>query len=303
MPRHASSGLDGQHAARGRLPPAQPVGHGLRRNSARGGERSLAADLLDCGLKGAVPNRGTHGPQSEALLDRVSSITSLRTAQGCVSSSGYLKPCFMRDLRDLLQQAIDESGMSKADIARAMGVSPQAVGGWLKTGRIGKKTLVRLAELTRFPVVRLLGGQENTASMNPEISQVPLISWVQAGHKNPVSDPFPVGAPEEWQEVGVPVSKRAFALRVRGDSMIAPDGSGFPEGSVIVVDPSLEARNGDYVVVRFQDSDEATFKRLIVDGPNKLLKPLNPAYPMIPVTDDARLAGVVVEHRMSRRLR
>lgn len=85
--------------------------------------------------------------------------------------------------------------------------------------------------------------------------------------------------------------------------MVAPDGSGFPEGAVIIVDPRIEARNGDYVVVRFQDSDEATFKRLVVDGPNKFLRALNPVYPPIPVTDDARLCGVVVEVNVRRRFR
>lgn len=94
------------------------------------------------------------------------------------------------------------------------------------------------------------------------------------------------------------VSKEAFALRVRGDSMVAADGSGFPEGCIIIVDPGREAKNGDYVVVRFNDSDEATFKRLIVDGPHKFLRPLNPSYKNIDVTEDARLAGVVVERRL-----
>jgi SOS-response transcriptional repressor LexA len=69
------------------------------------------------------------------------------------------------------------------------------------------------------------------------------------------------------------------------------------------VDPEIQAKNGDYVVVRFEHTDEATFKRLVVDGPMKLLKPLNPAYPTIQVTDDARLCGVVVESNMRKRYR
>lgn len=85
--------------------------------------------------------------------------------------------------------------------------------------------------------------------------------------------------------------------------MVATDGSGFPEGCTIIVDPSVEARNGDFVVVRFNDADEATFKRLVVDGPRKFLKPLNPTYENIDVTEDARLAGVVVERRLITKFR
>lgn len=47
-----------------------------------------------------------------------------------------------------LAQALDESGMKQADIAVGLGVSRQAVQGWLKTGRIDKKHLPRLAQVT-----------------------------------------------------------------------------------------------------------------------------------------------------------
>lgn len=204
----------------------------------------------------------------------------------------------MTDLPRLLNEALKTSRISKAEIARRLGVSPQAVTGWLKTGRIGKQTLRRFAEETGANLSQLMGGEGNTSSADDlTYVRVPLISWVQAGKKNPVSDPHPPGYPEEWEETSVSVSKGTFALRVRGDSMVAPDGSGFPEGSLLIVDPDIEARNGDLVVVRFQDSDDATFKKLVVDGPMKILRALNPAYPSIPITEDARLAGVVVEIR------
>lgn len=177
-------------------------------------------------------------------------------------------------------------------------MSPQAVNSWFKTGRIGKDMLRRFAEETGADLWWLMGGKDNTSSLEGiTYVKVPLISWVQAGKKNPVSDPHPLGAPEEWEETSVPVSKETFALRVRGDSMVSPDGTGFPEGSILIVDPTVEARNGDLVVVRFQEGDDATFKKLVVDGPTKILRALNPAYPSIPVTEDARLAGVVVEIR------
>jgi SOS-response transcriptional repressor LexA len=55
--------------------------------------------------------------------------------------------------------------------------------------------------------------------------------------------------------------------------------------------------------VRFEDTDEATFKQLIVDGRLKLLKPLNPAYPTVQVTEDCRLCGVVIESNLRRKFR
>jgi SOS-response transcriptional repressor LexA len=56
-------------------------------------------------------------------------------------------------------------------------------------------------------------------------------------------------------------------------------------------------------VVRFQNSDEATFKRLVIDGPLKFLRALNPAYPTMNLTNDAHISGVVVEVNVRRRFR
>lgn len=218
----------------------------------------------------------------------------------------------------LFIQWLDQTGIAQADAARSLAVSDQVINNWKRRG-IPKRRVEEVANLMRITYNEYVrdadgskrltfspeaAGKLNTAALqDSHEKKLPLISWVQAGHKKAVSDPFPPGAPEEWEEATVAVSKDAFALRVRGDSMVAPDGTGFPPESIIIVDPNVEARNGDYVVVRFQDSDEATFKRLVIDGPLRLLKPLNPSYPTIQVTEDARLAGVVVEHRLSRRFR
>lgn len=80
--------------------------------------------------------------------------------------------------------------------------------------------------------------------------------------------------------------------------MVKPDGTGFPDGCYIAVDPLRRPKGGDYVVVRFNDSDEATFKQYIVDGPSKLLRPLNPGFPTLMVTPDSQLAGVVFEKKL-----
>jgi len=46
------------------------------------------------------------------------------------------------------------------------------------------------------------------------------------------------------------------------------------------------------------DSNEATFKKLVIDGAQKYLKGLNPAWPMVPVNGNCRIIGVAVETKM-----
>lgn len=150
-------------------------------------------------------------------------------------------------------------------------------------------------------VAETFGAVPNIEPVTRTLQKVPLISWVSAGQLKEVFDPYQPGAAESWEEIEGPVSKQAYALRVRGDSMIAPDGTGFPDGSTIVVEPLREPKHRDYVVVRFPSSDEATFKQYVVDGPHIILKALNPAYPPIQVKSDAIIAGVVTEVIMRRK--
>ena len=67
----------------------------------------------------------------------------------------------------------------------------------------------------------------------------------------------------------------------------------FEEGRVLIVEPDKEARPGHFVIVKNGDG-EATFKQLIKDGGELMLKPLNPRYPIRPL-GDAKIIGVVVQ--------
>jgi SOS-response transcriptional repressor LexA len=139
-----------------------------------------------------------------------------------------------------------------------------------------------------------LPGYANARHVVEPSATVPLISWVQAGRPMPAEtwDPETL----EHLLVARKYGPRAYALRVRGDSMVDPtSGKGFPEGCYIVVDPDGEARHGSYVIVRFTGSDEATFKQLIHDGPRRLLRPSNPRYPIIEMNGEAEIVGVVRE--------
>lgn len=88
-----------------------------------------------------------------------------------------IKHCFVAESNDVIPrmksssdtasvaaritQAIEQSGKTAAQIAQACGVTPQAVNGWKKTGRIGKGQLPALAELTGKSVQWLINGAES----------------------------------------------------------------------------------------------------------------------------------------------
>lgn len=125
----------------------------------------------------------------------------------------------------------------------------------------------------------------------PDITRsVPLISFVQAGAWTGIIDDFQPGEAEEWVPVIRSVGKNAFALRVSGTSM-EPD---YREGDIIVVDPDVQWHSGSLVVVRLNGDNEATFKKLAVDGSRIYLEPLNTRYQPMEITGkDYTICGVV----------
>lgn len=67
-----------------------------------------------------------------------------------------------------IAEAIKLSGVRPIDIANACGRSKQAVQGWIKTGRIDKMHLPKLAELTKLPLEWWLNSEQPSANDLPQ---------------------------------------------------------------------------------------------------------------------------------------
>lgn len=131
-------------------------------------------------------------------------------------------------------------------------------------------------------------GNVEPAELPDRSRRVPVVSLVRAGAWTEAEAVEPSWA-EEWIEAPSRVGARAFALRVKGDSMEPV----FREGEVVVVDPDIEAANGDYVVAALE-REEATLKRYMREGGRDWLIPLNARYDPIEMTGrDWRVIGRV----------
>ena len=72
----------------------------------------------------------------------------------------YKRRCMSKELGKRINEAIEGSQFTKAEVARAFGITPQAVNGWVTTGRISKELLVELASLIGANPNYLLFGYE-----------------------------------------------------------------------------------------------------------------------------------------------
>ncbi|MCK0153881.1 XRE family transcriptional regulator [Alcanivorax sp. S6407] len=126
----------------------------------------------------------------------------------------------------------------------------------------------------------------------------PVISWVQAGEWTEAIDIYQPGYGDSYESVSDQSSPNVFWLKVVGDSMTAPSGLSIPEGHLILVDPDKDPINGNLVVAKLEESQEVTFKKLVIDAGQKYLKPLNPNYKTLPINGNCRIVGVVTEAKV-----
>lgn len=184
--------------------------------------------------------------------------------------------------------------MSEQQFANALGVSRGAVQQWEKPGGTAPKrsTQPRVAQLLGVSLAELLSGGSNVSPGTRHQVAVPLVSEVEAGNYT-VIDNFKPNGKFETVPVTVPVQRHTYALRVHGDSMVSETTDSFPDGSLIIVEPEMQPLPGDYVIA-LNDANQTTFKQLVQDGGDLLLKPLNPRYPIRPL-GKARIIGVVRE--------
>lgn len=200
--------------------------------------------------------------------------------------------------REGLRRVIDTKFNGRqAEFIAKTGMNQGELSQLLKNKSFGEKKARKIESLTGLPPGYLdTPSDSNTEPAPLYKGAVPLISWVQAGDWCEATDPYPINTAEEWLPVPSKCGPRTYALRVRGESMHNPHGRpSYEDGDIIFVDPDLEPKHRDRVIVRSGDK-EATFKQLIVEGEKRILKALNPSWPnaLIEMPDESVICGVVI---------
>jgi SOS-response transcriptional repressor LexA len=222
---------------------------------------------------------------------------------------------YIRDMDSFAKRLLwarTQKDLSQEDLGKLIGVSQSTIGNYEAGLRNNPRKITKLAECLGVSAKWLEEGvgspyREQAASAKvldsnvepgPDMrARVPLISFVQAGSWCEATDPYNVGDAEDWLACPVKHGPRTYALRVRGQSMHNPGGEiSFAEGDIIFVDPDRDAIHKSLVVMRLDDSNEATFKRLLTDGEKRFLEALNPSWPnrIFEINGDARPCGVVI---------
>jgi SOS-response transcriptional repressor LexA len=180
-------------------------------------------------------------------------------------------------------------GMNPEQFAKAVGVTRGAVQHWERDDGTApnRKHQPKVARLLGITVAELLTGAP--ASGSP--LTVPVVAEPRRHGEVDVED-LTQNVVDHAPAL-TEVKDRTFAYRVHGDSMVCGADDSFPNDSVVVVEPDLAPRPGDFVVAQC-DSDGLMLRQLVKEGGDHLLKPLNSRYPIKPL-DEAHVLGVVKE--------
>ena len=201
-----------------------------------------------------------------------------------------------------IKEARLAAGMSQEKLGEIIGWRQSRVGNYERGIREPRvDDLEKIARALNVSVLWLATGEgPMVADLPPHLTRVPVISYVQAGSWTEAVDSFPTGNGLETVTTDLDLGDYAFALRIKGDSM-EPE---FHEGDIIIIDPSVEPRPGDYVVAKRDKDNEATFKKYRRPAEDVIeLVPLNPDHPPLKIDANTpgKIIGVMVEHRRYRK--
>lgn len=224
-------------------------------------------------------------------------------------------------LSERIKIAMEAAGVSQVDLARACGVKPPSVHGWLsgKAKFLRGENLLQAARALNVsqdwlatgegPMKPVAAGEtraapatfdENVTRVPMGTRPIPVISSVQAGALRDMDAPYEPG--DGYAVIytdDMALSRWTFSLEVEGESMLPR----FQPGDLLIVDPELSPNPGNFVVAR-NGTNQATFKKYRPRGVDEHghmvfeLVPLNEDYPTLRSdTEKLTVLGVVVEHR------
>lgn len=203
------------------------------------------------------------------------------------------------DIAARIKRLREEKGLSQRGLADLIG--------WVSQSRIGNyESRVRSVSVEDAEVIaKALGVEAGVLLFGDSYrgphkagARYPVISKVQAGAWAEAHEPYTLKDIDLWLESDAHIQGDAFWLEVDGDSMTAPAGQSIPEGTFVLFDTGREAVNGSLVIAKLSDSNEATFKKLVIDGGLRYLKGLNPSWPMVAINGNCRIIGVAIETKM-----
>ena len=194
-----------------------------------------------------------------------------------------------------LQTLMHHHNLNEAKLARITNI-PQPTLHKILAGKTADpriSTLKILADYFNISVDKLYAGigRPGNTQVQPITQSIPIISWDECTKGASFYNNLTLSNWKNWLIIDLP-REHCYALNTKPS--MEPT---FPIETTLVIDPQKKPKDGSLAVVYYPDSQEATLRKLIVDGPNQMLAPINPTLPTDELTHDIKILGVVVQSK------
>lgn len=204
----------------------------------------------------------------------------------------------MNPLGENLAELLRRKKMTQAQLSEKSGVDTSTINRALKgTYEMVRPTLRDMAEALGVSVAQLMSPNltfdPNVVVDEAKGRRIPVLDYVQAVQYQQAIEALRDSDLKDFILTYGEYSNMSFALRIRGDSMTPR----FRDGDMIIIDPAVKPRPGNFVVASTEHSPEATFRQYRDAGINEKgspvfeLVPLNPIY--APMRSDRQLITVI----------
>lgn len=185
----------------------------------------------------------------------------------------------MDTLGKRLQKALDDAGMTQAQLAERLGISQQAVQ-FICSGRTkNSKHTGRIAEILGVTPEWLVFGtlhgvseskNNYVATLTTKVYTIRQLDYDQEPTAEAIC-PFP----HSMQTIGFIVEGAPTT-----NPMHPSSGRAYPTGSIVFAEPASidDCENGDLVLARLKSNGAHMFRQLYKDHDQQMLLPLNPMF-------------------------
>jgi len=206
-------------------------------------------------------------------------------------------------LKDTMLRLLFDRDINVNELAQQTGVSRATVQRIVHGNLLVRdKSLQPIADFFKITLEQLKGNEpifglsdyKNELAKEIGVQRVPLLNWDAIEEWcNPSHTHASVSSDIAFVIAESPVSDDAFAAKII-DSAMEPV---FSKGCRAIFDPEKTPKDRSYVLVKLATEKLPIFRQLILNGENKLLKPLSPdlaQYGVQPLsTHDTMLASLV----------
>ncbi len=206
----------------------------------------------------------------------------------------------------ILKRLMFHRGLRTTELARMIGLKQPTVHRIVEgvSPSPHQSSLIPLANFFNITVEQLRGEESLPWSLydtwgvhGQDMAAVPILSWEEAGHWVDSSSDK-IKSRSHSVLIPQPVNDKVFAL-VMEDSSMEPQ---FPQGTVLVIDPSRPYKDRSYVLLKHKDHPRAVFRQLLLDARKYYLKCLSPDLDGVraePLRPDAKICGTLIQARLN----